>query len=159
MEELRSVSICKSKRGKDIRANDASSLTDNKWKTLTNLVTTWSRVVLPINHQYYKYTQEQVGDRKKTAFCWQYCSGNCRPDFGRHSLINKLKMNNEVDKPGAEAAAASTWFLSDASLLCSRSSTTRTRSSTETQNSLNKFVLFTMKYVYAILMFITKVNG
>ena len=65
MEELRSVSICKSKRGKDIRANDASSLTDNKWKTLTNLVTTWSRVVLPINHQYYKYTQEQVGDRKK----------------------------------------------------------------------------------------------
>ena len=28
-----------------------------------------------------------------------------------------------------------------------------------TQNSLNKFALLTMKYVYAILMFITKVNG
>ena len=38
-------------------------------------------------------------------------------------------MNNEADKPGAEAAAASTWFLSDASLLCPRSSTSWTRSS------------------------------
>ena len=42
---------------KDIRANDASSLTDGGWKTLTNLAKTWSSVVLPIDHQYCEYTQ------------------------------------------------------------------------------------------------------
>ena len=35
---------------KDIRANDALSLTDARWKMLT-----WSSVVLPIYHQYYEY--------------------------------------------------------------------------------------------------------
>ena len=57
--------ICK----KDICANDASSLTDDQRKTLTNLVKTWNSVVLPINDQYYKYTlvHEQIGDRR-TAF-------------------------------------------------------------------------------------------
>ena len=70
---------------KDIRAND-------RWKTLTNLAKTWSNVVLPIDHQYYEYTQvhELIGDRK-TTFCEQHRSGNCRPAFGRHSLISKLK--------------------------------------------------------------------
>ena len=49
-------------------------------------------------------------------------------DFGRHSLINKLKKDNEADKPDAEAAAASTLLPSDASLVNPRSSATITRS-------------------------------
>ena len=40
---------------KDIRANDVSSLTDARWKMLTNLAKTWGSVVLPIYHQYYEY--------------------------------------------------------------------------------------------------------
>ena len=35
---------------KDIRAIDASGLTHNIRKTLTNVVKTWSGVVLPIDH-------------------------------------------------------------------------------------------------------------
>ena len=42
---------------KDMRVNDASSLTDGGWKTLTNLVKTWRSLVLQIDHQYYEYTQ------------------------------------------------------------------------------------------------------
>ena len=88
-------------------------------------------MVPPINQQYYDYTQvhELIGDRKK-AFCKQYRRGICRSAFGRHSLINKLKTDNEVDKLGAEAATASKSLPSDSSLLSPRSSTTRTRSST-----------------------------
>ena len=33
------------------------SLTDDEWKTLTNLVKTWSSAALAIDHQYYEYTQ------------------------------------------------------------------------------------------------------
>ena len=70
---------------KNICANYASSLTDDKWKTLMNLVKTWSSVVLPNDHQYYEFTQahELILDRK-TAFCKQQRSENCRPAFGRH---------------------------------------------------------------------------
>ena len=116
---------------KNIRANDASSLTDDEWKKLTNLVKTWRSVVLLIDHQYYEYTQvhELIGNRK-TAFCKQYLSRNCRPTFERHSLINKLKKDNETDLPGAEAATTLTSLPLDASLLSLRSSTTRTQSST-----------------------------
>ena len=87
-------------------------------------------MVLPVGHQCCEYTQvhELIGNRK-TTFCKHHRSGNCCPAFGRHS-INQLKKDNEVDKPGAEAAAASTSFPSDAYLLSPRSSTTRTRSST-----------------------------
>ena len=72
---------------------------------------------------------ELIGDRKK-AFCKPYHSKKCHPIFGRHSLINKMKKGNVVDKPGVEAAAASKSLPSNASLLSSRSSTTRTHSST-----------------------------
>ena len=114
---------------KDIYANDASSLRHDGRKTLTSLKTR-SSLILSIDHQYNKYTQarEFIGDRE-TAFCKQYRSGNCRPDSWGHSLINKLKKDNVTNKPGTEAAAASTSFPSDYSLLIPRSSTTRTRSS------------------------------
>ena len=74
---------------KDMRANDASRLTDDGQETLANFANTWSSVVLPIGHQYYECTQvhEQIGDRK-TTFGKRHRSGNCHPVFGRHSLIN-----------------------------------------------------------------------
>ena len=50
--------------------------------------------------------------------------------FERHSLINELKKDNEADKPGSEAAAASTLLPLDESLLSPRPSTTRTHCST-----------------------------
>ena len=113
-----------------IPENDASSLTDDGWKTLVNLVKPWSSVDLQIDRQYYKYMQvhELSGDTK-TSFCKQYRSGKFRPTFGRHSLINKLKKDKEADKSGTETAAASMSLPSDVSLLRSRSSTTRTHSS------------------------------
>ena len=76
---------------KDIRVNDASSLTYDGWKMLAKLAKTWSSVVLPIDHQYYKHTQvhELISDRKK-AFCKQHCSKNYKETFGRHSKINEL---------------------------------------------------------------------
>ena len=116
---------------KDIRANDESSLTDDGWRTLMNLAKTWSSVVLPIDNQYCEYRQvhELMCDRK-TTFCKQNRSRSCRLAFGRHSLINKLKKDNEADKPGAEAGAALTSLPSDASLVSPRSSTTRTHSRT-----------------------------
>ena len=88
---LKTFPICKSKRGKiliynkDIRGNDAS-LTNGEWKTLTNFVKTWNSVVVPINHQYYEYTQvhELISDRK-TAFWKQNRRGNSRSAFGRLS--------------------------------------------------------------------------
>ena len=121
------VLIC----NKDIRTKVASSLTYDGWKTLTSLVKTSSSGVLPISHQYYKYTlvHELIGDRD-AAFCKQYRNWNCWLAFGRHSLINKLKKDNEADKPGAEAGAALTSLPSDASLVNPRSSTTRTHSRT-----------------------------
>ena len=92
---------------KDICANNASSLTDDVWKTLTNLAKTRSSLVLPIDNQYYEYTLVHVIiAESKTAFCKQNHSGNCFPAFGRHPLINKLKIKNEGNKPGTEAAAA-----------------------------------------------------
>ena len=116
---------------KDIRVNNASSLMDDGWKTLTNLGKTWSSVVLPINLQCYEYMQvhELIGD-SKTNFCKQHQSRNCSPVLGRHSLVNKLKKDNKAEKPGAEAAAASTSLPSDACLLSPRTTTTRTHSST-----------------------------
>ena len=45
---------------KNIRANDASSLTYDGGKTLTNLVKTWRSVVLLIDHQYYEYTHRSM---------------------------------------------------------------------------------------------------
>ena len=86
-------------------------------------------MILPIHRQYYKYTQvhEITGDRKAT-FRKKHRSGSCRLAFGKHSLINKLKKDNEADKPGTEVASASTLLPSDATLLNPRS--TRTRSST-----------------------------
>ena len=124
---------------KDIRANDALSLTDDEWKTLTNLAKTWSSEVLPINRQYYEYTQvyELIVDRKPT-FSKQHRSKNFRPVFRRHSLISKLKKGNESDKSGAEAAAASMSFPSDAPLVSARSSTTRTHSSTGNKKQFEK---------------------
>ena len=81
---------------------------DDGWKTLANLANTWSSVVLSIDHQYYEYMQvyELIGVRK-AALCKQCRSRKYRPAFGRHSLINKLKKDNEADKPGTEAAVAS----------------------------------------------------
>ena len=86
---------------KDIRANDASSLRDDGWKTLTDLANTWGSVVLPIDHQYEEYPQvhELMGDRK-TLFYKQYRSRNCHPPFGRHLLINQLKKAIKDDKAG-----------------------------------------------------------
>ena len=55
---------------------------------------------------------------------------NIAAAFGKHSLIIKLKKDNEADKPGTELAAASISPPSDESLLNPRSSTTRTCSST-----------------------------
>ena len=93
---------------KVIHVNDASSFTDDRWKTLSSLIKTWSSVVVLIDHQYYGYIQvhEPIGYRK-TTFFKQHCSGNCRPAFGRHFLIHKLK-DNEADKRGAEGARIST---------------------------------------------------
>ena len=92
---------------KVICANDSSSLTDDKWKTFTNLIKTWSSVVLSFDDQYYEYKQvhEPIGDIKET-FCKQYPCGNCRLPFARRKLINKLKIDNEADKSGTEAQAA-----------------------------------------------------
>ena len=61
---------------KDIRANDESSLTDDRWRTLMNLAKTWSSVVLPIDNQYCEYRQvhELMCDRK-TTFCKQIAAG------------------------------------------------------------------------------------
>ena len=119
-------SIC----NKDIWVNGASSLTDDGWKTLTNLAKTWSSVILPTDHQYYEYTQvHELIVYIKATFCKQHGSGYYRPAFRRHTIINKLMKDNEADKPGIETAAASTLLPSDASLLRSRSSTTTTRSS------------------------------
>ena len=101
-------------------------------------------MVLLIYHKYHKYTQihELIGDRK-AALCKQYHSGNCCPAFGRHSLINKLKKDNEADKHGTEAAAASTSLRLDGSLVSLRSSTTRTHSSTGNTKQFEQiFVLF-----------------
>ena len=104
---------------------------DDGWKTLANLANTWSSVVLSIDHQYYEYMQvyELIGVRK-AALCKQCRSRKYRPAFGRHSLINKLKKDNEADKPGTEAAVASTSFPLDAPFLSGKSSTTRNHSST-----------------------------
>ena len=100
-------------------------------------------MVLLIDHKYHKYTQvhELIGDRK-AALCKQYHSGNCCPAFGRHSLINKLKKDNEADKHGMEAAAASTSLPLDASLVSLRSSTTRTHSSTGNTKQFEQICLF-----------------
>ena len=53
---------------KDIRGNDASGLTYDGWRVLSKIAKTCSSVVLPIDHQYYAYTQvrEIIGDRKIT---------------------------------------------------------------------------------------------
>ena len=68
------------------------SLTDDWWKTLTNLVKIWSNAALPIDHQNYEYTQaHELVVNKKTTFCKQYRSGNCCPDFRGHSLINNWR--------------------------------------------------------------------
>ena len=92
---------------KDICVNNASSLTDDAWKTLTNLAKTRSSLILPIDHQYYQYKLVHVIiAESKTAFCKQNHSGNCCPAFGRHPLIDKLKIKNEGNKPGTEAVAA-----------------------------------------------------
>ena len=90
-ESLGKCLIC----NKDIRANDASNLTDDRWKTLTNFAKTWRSLVLPLDDHYYKYIQlhERISDRK-IAFCKHYHSGNGHPAFGKRSLINKLKMDN-----------------------------------------------------------------
>ena len=125
---------------KDIRPNDASSMTDDGWKTQTNLAKTWSSMVLPINHQNIEYTQ--VHER----IC----------EFGRHSLIRRhwnlgfgnwwiwktQKKDNEADTPGAEAAAASKLIPSYSSLLSPRSSTTRTHSSTENTKQFERICFF-----------------
>ena len=52
---------------KDIRVNDALSLTDDRWKPLTNLAKTLSNVVLPIDLQYCDYMQahKRIGARKR----------------------------------------------------------------------------------------------
>ena len=93
---------------KVIHVNNASSFTDDRWKMLSSLIKTWSSVVVLIDHHYYGYIQvhEPVGYRK-TTFFKQHCSGNCRPAFGRHFLIHKLK-DNEADKRGTEGARIST---------------------------------------------------
>ena len=79
----------------------------------------------------YEYTQvhELIGDRK-TTFCKPYRSKKFHATFGSHSFINKLKNGNAADKPDVEAIAASKSLPSNASLLSSRYSTTRTHSST-----------------------------
>ena len=96
-----------------------------------DLAKSWSSVVLPIDHHYYEYMQvhQQIGDRKIVFGKW-HRSGNCCPAFGRQSIINKFKKDNEADKRGTEAAAASTLIPLDSSLWNARSSTTRTCSST-----------------------------
>ena len=104
---------------------------------------------LPIDHQYYD---------RKIIFCKQYRSGNCLP--GIWETINKLKKDNKADKPGAEAVAASTSISSGASLFNPRSSAQpELVQALGTQDSLNKFVSFAMKYVDAIPMLITIVDG
>ena len=55
---------------------------------------------------------------------------NITAAFGKHSIIIKLRKDNEANKPGTELAAASTSLPSDASLLNPRYNTTRTCSST-----------------------------
>ena len=52
---------------KDIRVNDALSLTDDGFKKLRNLAKTLSNVVLPIDLQYYGYMQahKRIGARKR----------------------------------------------------------------------------------------------
>ena len=68
---------------KDIRANDASSFTEDGWKTLTNQ--NHGSVALPNNHQFYEYTHvHELIDDRKTTFCKQHPSRNCRLAFGRH---------------------------------------------------------------------------
>ena len=119
-------------------------------------------MVLPIDHQYYEYRQvhELIGDKKNNpAFCKQYCSANCRPAFGRHSLINKLKKDNEAYKPWAGAAGALKLLPSDACLLSLRSSTTSALLRTGARNNLKKFVSFALKYVHAIPMHRTRADG
>ena len=131
--------------------NDASNLTDDGWKTLTKLAKTLSSLVLPIDHQYYEYIQfhELISDRK-IDFCKHYSSRNGLPDFGRHSLGNKVKKDNEADKPGAEAAGVSTSLQSDASLLSSRSSTARTHSRTGNTNEFAQICFTRSEYARAI---------
>ena len=75
-------------------------------------------MVLPIDHQYYEYTQahELISDRK-TSFCKQHHSENCYLTFGRYSLINKMKKDNEADRSGTEAAAVSALLPLDPSLM------------------------------------------
>ena len=133
MEELRNpfLSVNESAEkclicNKDIRGSDGSSLTSDGWKTVTDLAKKWSSVVLPIDHQYYEYTQvhHRIGGRK-TAFGRRHRSANCRPAFGKLSLIDRLKKDNEVDNPSMEATT-STSILSDPPLLSPKS----TRSST-----------------------------
>ena len=144
---------------KDIRANDASSWTDDGWKTLMNLAKTWSSVILPIYHQYYEYTyvHELIGVRK-TTFCKQSRSGKCCSAFARHSLINKLKKDNEADKPGTEGAAASMLLPSDASLLSGRSSPTTTHSSNRNKKQFEKICFIYNKYFHAMPMLITRLD-
>ena len=78
-------------------------------------------MVLPIDHQYYEYTHvhELISDRK-TTFCKQNRSENCYLTFGRYSLINKMKKDNEADKSGTEVAAASTLLPLDPSFVSPR---------------------------------------
>ena len=77
----------------------------------------------------------------------------------QHSLINKLKKENEVYKPWAGAAAALTSLPSDACLLSLRSSATSALLRTGARSNLKKFVSFALKYVHAIPMDITRADG
>ena len=124
---------------KNICANHASGLGDNGWKTLKKLAKTWDSVVLSIDYQHYKYTQfyKLIGDRKR-AFCKQNHSRNCHPAFGRQSVMNKLKKDNDADQHSIEATGASTLLPWDASLMSSISSTSRNHSSTGNTKQFEK---------------------
>ena len=88
---------------------------------------------------------ELIRDRK-TTFCKEDRSGNWRASFGRHSVINKLKKNNEANKLGTETAAASTLLPWDAYLFSPRSSTIITHLSNGNTKQFEK-ICFVSNYI------------
>ena len=142
---------------KGIRANDASIFTGGWWKTLTNLVKTWSSVVLPVDCHYYEYTPiHELIDDRKTAFYKQYCCGSCRPASGRHLI--------SINSRGTMKKISLAWKLQQHHCSFHQMHLCWTRypgqpEPVKLQNSLSKFVFFAMKYVHAIPMLIKRVDG
>ena len=142
-QNVGSCLICNS----DTRTNDASILRDDGWKTLMKLAKKWSSVVLPIDHQYYWFTQvhEAIGD-SKTTLCKQY---SCLAIKWRKTMkLIKLMWRREQHLHRFYRMHLC-WTRNPVQLELIQA--------LEIKNRSNKFALLAMKFIHTIRLLITRV--